>query len=345
MEAFSDSVYIYTAGSADIEAIMTFIGNEWKPGHILARDRDFFEYEHLSGRDVNFAVAADSKNEITGVLGFLPYAITPDGKRDVATVIWKVSDKCKIPALGLRLLDHVLKLKWVRTVFSVGINKKTIGIYNYLGMFTDTMDHYVILNSRNRNDEFRIAKISEKKPAATLIPSDSRYVFSQNASETEIAEFPFWEFSDSVPYKDLAYFTKRYLRHPVYKYNICSIRKEDEIVGLIVMRVQQHEESAVLRMVDYFGDMKYLSLTGHFLQGLVDANGFEYLDFYCFGYPEQVLTKAGFTKLHVSDENLIIPNYFSPFVQKNIAINFFVDTQDPTLIRICKADGDQDRPN
>lgn len=345
MEAFSDSVYIYTAGSADIDAIMTFIGNEWKPGHILARDRDFFEYEHLSGRDVNFAVAADSKNEITGVLGFLPYAITPDGKRDVATVIWKVSDKCKTPALGLRLLDHVLKLEWVRTVFSIGINKKTIGIYNYLGMFTGTMDHYVILNSTIRHDEFSIAKISEKKLVPTLIPSDSRYVFSQNTSETEIAVFPFREFSNSVPYKDFAYFTKRYLRHPVYKYDICSIRREGEIVGLMVMRAQQYEKSVVLRMVDYFGDMEYLSFAGYFLRGLVDTHGFEYLDFYCFGYAEQVLAAAGFTKLNANDETLIIPNYFAPFVQKNVAINFFVNTQDPTLIRICKADGDQDRPN
>lgn len=345
MEVISDSVYIYTAAKKDIGAIMTFIGNEWKKGHILSLDFNFFEYEYLSGRKVNFAVAANSKNEIIGILGFLPCAITPDGKRDVATVIWKVSDKCKTPALGLRLLDHVLKLEWVRIAFSVGINKKTIGIYKYLGMFTGTMDHYVILNSRMGHHEFCIAKIVGKKPVSVPMPAGSRYIFSDNISETEIATFSFREFVDNVPYKDFAYFSKRYLRHPIYKYNISSIRRDGEIVGLIVIRVQQYEKSVVLRMVDYFGDIEYLRFAGHFFQQLVDANGCEYMDFYCFGYTEQVLVAAGFTKVKVNDERLIIPNYFAPFIQKNIEINFFVNTEDPSLIRICKADGDQDRPN
>ena len=40
-----------------------------------------------------------------------------------------------------------------------------------------------------------------------------------------------------------------------------------------------------------------------------------------------------------------IYDYFSPFVLKNVKVNFFADTSQIEDIKICKADVDQDRPN
>ena len=65
----------------------------------------------------------------------------------------------------------------------------------------------------------------------------------------------------------------------------------------------------------------------------------------CYGCNEETLSKAGFRKINLESEEIIAPNYFSPFIQENIKINFMADTIEINKLRICKADGDQDRPN
>ena len=65
----------------------------------------------------------------------------------------------------------------------------------------------------------------------------------------------------------------------------------------------------------------------------------------CYGFNEETLSKAGFRKINLESEEIIAPNYFSPFIQENIKINFMADTKEINKLRICKADGDQDRPN
>ena len=64
-----------------------------------------------------------------------------------------------------------------------------------------------------------------------------------------------------------------------------------------------------------------------------------------FGFNEKILNKAGFRKINLESSEIIAPNYFSPFVRKNIKINFMADTKEIEKLRICKADGDQARPN
>ena len=50
---------------------------------------------------------------------------------------------------------------------------------------------------------------------------------------------------------------------------------------------------------------------------------------------------AGFCERTENDSN-IIPNYFSPYEQRNIEIYVSGNINDGLF---CKADGDQDRPN
>ena len=44
-------------------------------------------------------------------------------------------------------------------------------------------------------------------------------------------------------------------------------------------------------------------------------------------------------------KDIVIPNYFEPFIQENISISYFTDSQNLENLRIFKADGDQDRPS
>ena len=53
------------------------------------------------------------------------------------------------------------------------------------------------------------------------------------------------------------------------------------------------------------------------------------------------MRRAGFTRKDPEGQN-VIPNYFEPFLQQNIALAYV--TSEPN-VRVCKADADQDRPN
>ena len=58
------------------------------------------------------------------------------------------------------------------------------------------------------------------------------------------------------------------------------------------------------------------------------------------GVDSNILQKAGWIKLDETDN--IIPNYFSPYEQINVDINYCTSDENIVLFR---GDGDQDRPN
>ena len=78
------------------------------------------------------------------------------------------------------------------------------------------------------------------------------------------------------------------------------------------------------------------------MKELLHNNGYEYIDFCQFGVDDSIMKKAGFL-LKNEIEGLIVPAYFEPFEQSNVALNFF--TTQKEYFRAFKADGDQDRPN
>ena len=59
--------------------------------------------------------------------------------------MWMVKKKTS-PMLGIKMLMKLIRNKKYNNVMSVGINKKTIEIYNYLGFHTGKLNHYFIPN-------------------------------------------------------------------------------------------------------------------------------------------------------------------------------------------------------
>ena len=72
----------------DTDEIMEFIDKEWKKGHILSKNKDFFLYEYSNKDALNFII---SKRDgvINGILGFLKSS--SDINSTVWTTMWKVS--------------------------------------------------------------------------------------------------------------------------------------------------------------------------------------------------------------------------------------------------------------
>jgi hypothetical protein len=328
---------IRLAKSNDTNEIMKFVNDNWKENHILARDKDFFVYEHNDKNIVNFIISLED-NKINGVLGFIKYS---DNKSDVATVIWKALKNDSSPMLGIELLEFLRSYKKYNTVFSLGINKKTIGIYHYLDIHTGHLSQYIIINKNIQN--FNILKIKDDKSI-----NETTFIENTQYSLVELEESGLdFDFDNQtfIPYKDKNYFIKRYFNHPIYDYTVHGIYKDGLLTSLIVTREVVVGSSKILRIMDYLGDEKDILHITYYLHQMALNESYEYIDFMCYGFDNKDLERAGFLKINLESTEIITPNYFSPFAQENITINFMADTKEVDKLRICKADGDQDRPN
>ena len=73
LNSYDEQYEFRVANINDIEKIMEFIDSHWKKGHIMAINREFFEYEFLEDDGtVNFILAIDkNKRTIECLNGFL----------------------------------------------------------------------------------------------------------------------------------------------------------------------------------------------------------------------------------------------------------------------------------
>lgn len=332
---------IRCASISDLPRLMRYVDAEWKARHIFARDAAFFKYEYQNGDALNFIISENPSGDIDGMLGFIP--ASAETHCDVWTTMWKVSRGSGNPILGLQLLQY-LKAQGHTNMMSLGINKKTIAIYRYLGFSTGTLQHHYLRNRRVQN--FRIARLPSESDS--VLPDFQRRegVRLRTVVWADVlTHFPATLLATIQPVKDLGYIRRRYFEHPLYAYRMYGVFDQDAMVALLVARVVTVGEASALRLVDILGDISYLPRVAHALHGVLESECMEYLDLVSYGIDGGLLKQAGFIPLDLTSEEVVIPNYFQPFTQKNVTINFFVDGEIPVNLRIFKADGDQDRPS
>ncbi len=144
-----------------------------------------------------------------------------------------------------------------------------------------------------------------------------------------------------VPFKDRTYLRHRYFDHPEYEYMVYTYTSDTTDSHLtLVVRIQEHDKAKVLRIVDGIGDWKIFTDAIPYIDSLIEHFGCEYADFYESGLDDNLLCTSGWRKVG-EDEN-VIPDYFSPFEQRNVKIYCSTSSDEAILF---KGDGDQDRPN
>lgn len=343
MNKFDERYEIRLGRADDIENIMKFIDENWKKGHILARDRKLFEYEFSDGEQVNMVLAIErDTNELQGILGFLYCSKTPDvRKRDIWGSLWKVkNEKNNIPFLGVELAKRVYKLTGCRMHIGSGANPNTtIPLRKlFFGDIAGKMKQYYCLNPNI--SEYEIAKINKFNSNK----------FIQKSRLTEIVPLlTFMEFKkfynieqlDAYPYKDNWYIQKRYFKHPYYGYKLWGLKTKSKNEAVVIGRIVEVLGKKILRIVDYIGNHQIFEETGQFWRQLMQENNYEYIDFLEYGINDEILINAGFVLRQEDDVN-IIPNYFEPFLQENVDIWVHYKLEGTTFF---KGDCDQDRPN
>ena len=330
---------ILVAKNSDMKEIMNYIDSEWRKGHILARDKSFLVFQHGNKKMLNFVISKNEKNKINGIIGFIKASKSKNS--DVWTTTWKVSKNSIDPMLGIRLLQFVKKQGY-RNIMSVGIGIDTIDIYKYLGYSTGKLNHFFHPNKKIISKKIGIIP-KLKNDLSFFAKKNTKYNIIKINSSILKENFSFSSYEKKIPYKDWDYFNKRYFLHPIFKYQIYGIFLKTKLISIMVMREVQKKSSSILRIIDFYGEEKPFKYLSEFFKNLINVNKHEYVDLLCYGMDKNIIKSAGFIEVPIKSKNIIIPNYFDPFIKKNISIYFF--TNSLNNFSVFKGDCDQDRPN
>ncbi len=320
----------------EIPKLMRFINDKfWKRDHILAKNREFFDWQFVDDDQVNVFIGIDEEaDKIYGMLGIIPCSHLP--KPDVTGCMW-LSIKSENPVLGMDILNIALKEMNARYAYSPGLTKKARRIYSLQGGTPIAMDHYYRLGDK---DEYRIALIRNKSIPSVI---DTGCIIRELTTMDEVRGILSEnDLKKSIPVKDYRYIEHRYMDHPVYNYRFLGVFDPDDN-GSTVLVIREIEQNAALmcKIVDCLGPAEPLIHAGYALNQRIKDRGYEYMDIYSYGVDTSIYEKMGFVRRGEEHDN-IIPNYFHPYVQENVDI--YLMKPDISGVRLFRGDGDQDRP-
>ena len=170
--------------------------------------------------------------------------------------------------------------------------------------------------------------------------------FVKGLGEIEIEEIKINEVSSDLkpyykPFKSLEYFKNRYANHPIYEYKFIGVYNNEQMIALLACRIIEANGSKCIRVMDVLGRLYGNCYDS--LKELLYAEDAEYIDIMNYGINKEVFLHTGFNELDVNGD-LIIPNYFEPFEQRNVKIELAFKSQYDDYVAF-KGDSDQDRPN
>jgi hypothetical protein len=326
----------------DIELVMTFIDRHWQSGHSLSKSRALMNWQHGElGGEYNYLIAIRGQM-VLGILGYIPSRrFDPElAKKNVIWLaLWKVLDNAGVAGLGLRMLSTLANIEPHSMLAVNGINAAHPPMYRALRYQTGELKQFYVVNTQS---ELRLLKTSAKQNIPTPRTGLSRFVEMQD--KDLIALDPDLLMTNITNPKSPVYFLNRFLSHPFYKYRVFLIDGSSHDSALITTRVAEHNGARALRIVDFSGDPKAIASCGGAINDLMIEESAEYADFWQLGLPDKYFEEAGFALLD-PEGDVIIPNYFEPFLQRNGRMLYALKSQTDLPAVICRADGDQDRPN
>ena len=326
----------------DIELVMDFIERHWQSGHSLAVSRALMDWQHgVQDGHYNYLIAIRGQT-VLGILGYINSRRFDSDLTEnnvVWLALWKVLDNVGVAGLGLRMLNTLASIEPHTMIAVNGINSTHPPMYRALRYQSEELKQFYVVNMHS---ERCLLKNSAKQKLPTPRTGQSRLV---EMNEKDLRGFdPNLIAMDIANPKSPVYFLNRFLSHPFYKYRVYQIVGSTHEPALLATRVAEHDGARALRIVDFAGDPKAISELGSAISELMKETKVEYTDFWQLGLNDEYLERAGFALLD-SEGPVVVPNFFEPFVQRNGRILCAVKSQSNFPAIICRADGDQDRPN
>ncbi|WP_294597287.1 hypothetical protein [uncultured Rikenella sp.] len=331
---------IHPCTAAEKGKLKHFIDCHWKKGHALAVSDTLLDFQHRAeDGSYHFLVARNTvSGEIDGVFGYIPLASDPG---TYYGALWKVRDDItndEIKLLGVFLWKRITKLPNFKTYAVSGISSIAKQFYQAAKLTLGYLHQYYILN--DTINDYRIAQIpaNVRKKAATRDKNRTVRIATVDHRAAETIRYPYH------PVKNIGYLQTRYSGHPVYQYDFKGIFVNEELQTILITRTVEAQEARCIRIVDIYGAVEKLPRIDDAIQQLLQDENAEYIDCLNYGIDPIHFHRIGFEELDPDNSQLIIPNYFESFVQKNVRLECAHTPTDHQFV-IFKGDGDQDRPN
>jgi hypothetical protein len=336
---------------SEVAKLQKFIGEHWKPDHILALSRELLDWQHLDRETdtYNFVIARHRESgEIHAAYGFIPTSLFDPAlkpAKDYWPAVWKVREDVEAPGLGMFVYYYFVKQKKPRSLSGFGMNPDLAPLARKISYAMGMLDHFYLLNPAKKKFELvggfdaRFISSVEGSDDVKLVRIDAED-FVERASE--IAYRPG---ARDVPAKSIEYLEHRYVRHPFYDYLCYRVDRAGRPEAIVVTRLASYAGASALRIVDYFGETTSLVGARSAFEELLVEYDAEYVDFYHLGLDHADLFAAGFM-LRGPEAEIVIPNYFEPyeFFNDTATTEIYTDVSEFNF-RFVKGDCDQDRPN
>ena len=330
--------------AGEIDDVVRFIGQHWKPGHILTTCRPVldWQYRDADGKGYAFILARRATDQsLLGILGYIEtkrFDPSIDGANVIWLTTWKVRDDAGVSGLGIQLLQYLTRIEPHQAIGAIGLTPSTLPLYRALGYTVGELEHYVRPNPSA--ERFELASISFR--SSPLKPPANAIGPTRLVTDDDFDDVPLSAPVASVPIKGREYFRQRYAHHPVYRYVVEAVRGPGVVLGLLAARIVEHEGRRALRIVDFSGSIEALGTIGWQIDRLLEEFHAEYADVYNAGIPAEIFAQAGFSRVDPNGPD-VVPDHFEPFERRNVRLWYAIKgAKAPVLF---KGDGDQDRPN
>jgi hypothetical protein len=259
---------------------------------------------------------------------------------NIGLAIWAKSQNA-LTGSGVLLLKFLEKKENVNSIFAIGLSEVAKPIYSKLGYQVAEMKHYAIVNAN-------IKHFVLLKPFRNQFLQDSIKAinFDTWIKETDCQKELKGHLEKIKTFKTFTYVKARYLEHPVYEYKFAILGRREKTEVIIIFRVQSKNFTNALRLVDVLGDQSILSKHFHNFQTLLTKYRAEYIHFYTSREIDSKFVWGCVLQID-QDSKTIVPNYFEPFSDQNIFLDYCVKYLNPASSKsiLYLGDSDQDRPN
>jgi hypothetical protein len=325
----------------ELTSYKNLINTKLKKNHIYTKNSNFFDW--LYKYDDNFynvAIALSPSSNVIGFQNFIPISQFDKSANEqhIFLALWFVDDMAK-PGTGLRLFKFIETSFKNYSISTSGFDPKMKNFHKWQKFKIGILNHYYMINPNIK--QYKICKTNHKEKKINLNENSLKKINYIKINLKNINKINPQIFDLSSPKKSISYLINRYLKHPIYKYNIIY-RSHKKNYSIIVYRKNFFNKRTCVRVVDYIGQNQNIILFEDFFKSLLNNSKCEYIDIYNTGLDKKSLIKTGFNLK--KDDEIIIPDFFDPFQKKNIQLLYGNKCKKKNFL-LFKADGDRDRPN
>lgn len=321
------------------KVLLEYLKKNFKSKHVLYVSKKLFDWQYLNKNYYNFYVL-ESEKIIKAVQGYIPTSRYDENLENdtIFMSIWSSSEISK----GSKLFFYFLNNLKFNLLVGLGSSNESFLFQKMLKFNCGYMKHYFLAGNQKSKKLISPKNFTNQK-SVKIIKN-----FKKITNIKQINKIDKNIFTHQYPKKTNKYLINRYLKHPFYSYELYKINNEEETIGIFVFRICHFNKKSAIRIVDFIGKEDNFYYGKSLFSFLLNKYNSEYIDIYSYGIKESNLKKSSLENVEKYKKmKLVIPNYFEPFVKKNIklAYAFKCSPDIKKEVRFFKGDSDLDRPN